>query len=100
MDYHIKKKLAVESAGYLLVYIWEDEWHYNQEHVIDVLKKILSGETVTGTYDYSRMPKEIIAKCKPQFGWCKKQARIPQRTKERPKGDAYRVFSLPAYSKI
>lgn len=96
-DYHIQKKLAVESTGYLLVYIWEDEWHYNQEHVMDVLKKILSGETVTGSYDYCRMPR-IVGE--PQFGWCKKKDRLPKRMVEKPNCSAYRVYSLPAYKAV
>ena len=41
--YHIEKTKKCEDKGIRLIHVWEDEWYYNRESVLNFIKDVING---------------------------------------------------------
>jgi very-short-patch-repair endonuclease len=50
-DYHFEKKKLVNSKGYILIQIWEDQWQFNKDIVKQLLEYYIVGSNTRVNYN-------------------------------------------------
>ena len=66
-NYHQNKSVLCEEQGIQLMHIWEDDWKYHKDQILDILKTKLHLSDVTRIYARKCVVREIDSKTSREF---------------------------------